>query len=450
MHFGLESVVSFLLYPAFIAAFLLSVFWRPITGIYFLLPLMPLQELRYHLNSQPLGASVVGITLLGVMLGLMRQGKSPLPKTPWTALLCIFVAYAFVSLWLGWFYIGGPLPLPGDARFGVWQDYMVMPALLLLVAGIAPTKRQMIALLVVMCLSALILDRGFWSDVGGRDFSNYNVDLREGGGMGYAGVNGLAALEAQIAIFLVALAAFERRRLLRLGYLGFALISAVCLMYSLSRGGYVALLAGWLFLGLVKQRTLLIPLIVFGLTWTAVVPNAVRQRVLTTYDEQSGGLERSAETRVTLWEDAMQVFDANPVVGTGFGTYAHMHRIGNYEDTHNYFLKVLVETGILGLLLFLWLLAKMFWTGYRFSRRARDPFLASLGLGFAAWLVCACVANCFGDRWTYLQISGYMWVIGGLVAQALVLEKAGAPAIAEASGAVDALEVPASETADVL
>jgi hypothetical protein len=41
-----------------------------------------------------------------------------------------------------------------------------------------------------------------------------------------------------------------------------------------------------------------------------------------------------------------------------------------------------------------------------------------------------------------------MWVIGGLVAQAM-LEKAGTPAVAEASGA-GALEVPALETADVL
>lgn len=449
MHIGLENIVSFLLYPAFIAVFLLSVFWRPIIGIYFLLPLMPLQELRYHLNSYPLGSSVIGITLLGVMLGLLRQGKSPFPKTPWTALLWLFMAYTFVSLWLGWFYIGDPLPLPGEGRFGVWQDYMMMPVLLFLVAGIAPTKRQIVGLLVVMCVSALLLDRGFWSEVGGRDFSHYNVDLRGGGGMGYAGVNGLAAFEAQISIFLVALASFERKRLLRLSYYALALISAVCLMYSLSRGGYVALLAGWLFLGVVKQRKLLIPLIVFGLTWTAVVPNAVRQRVTMTYDEQNGALEHSAETRVTLWEDAMQVFDANPVVGTGFGTYAHMHRIGNYEDTHNFFLKVLVETGVLGLLLFLWLLAKMFRIGYRLSRTARDPFLASLGLGFAAWLVCSCVANCFGDRWTYLQINGYLWVIGGLVAQSLVLEKAAVPAAAEVGGE-GALEVPALEPADVL
>jgi O-antigen ligase len=101
-----------------------------------------------------------------------------------------------------------------------------------------------------------------------------------------------------------------------------------------------------------------------------------------------------------------------------------MHRVGNYEDTHNFFLKLLVETGILGLTLFLWLLAKTFRVGLALSRRAKDPFYASLGLGLAGWLVTAFVANLFGDRWNFLQVCGYLWIIAGMVAHALMVEDA--------------------------
>jgi O-antigen ligase len=101
-----------------------------------------------------------------------------------------------------------------------------------------------------------------------------------------------------------------------------------------------------------------------------------------------------------------------------------MHRVGNYEDTHNFFLKLLVETGIFGLALFLWLLGKTFRVGLAFSRRAKDPVSASLGLGLAGWLVTAFVANMFGDRWNYLQVCGYLWVIAGMVAQAMKVEDA--------------------------
>jgi len=77
------------------------------------------------------------------------------------------------------------------------------------------------------------------------------------------------------------------------------MFSADCLMYSLSRGGYVAFFMGWLFLGIVRYRLLLVSLIVFLLSWQMVVPNAVRERVFMTYHEDSG-LEHSGPTRVDL------------------------------------------------------------------------------------------------------------------------------------------------------
>ena len=91
-----------------------------------------------------------------------------------------------------------------------------------------------------MCFSILLLDKSFWSSIAGRDFSTYSEDLRStlsaGGSMGYAGVNGLAAFEAQATAFLLVCHFCERRLWRRIGYLGLAIYSALCLMYSLSRG----------------------------------------------------------------------------------------------------------------------------------------------------------------------------------------------------------------------
>jgi hypothetical protein len=90
------------------------------------------------------------------------------------------------------------------------------------------------------------------------------------------------------------------------------------------------------------------------------------------------------------------------------------------------------------LFIFLWLLAKTFFTSYGLFRKAKDPFLASLGLGLAGWVVCSFVANCFGDRWMYLQVNGYMWVLGGLVSRALALEEnAGTTSIEDQSPVSD-------------
>ncbi|MBS1824077.1 MAG: O-antigen ligase family protein [Acidobacteria bacterium] len=417
LNLGLEGFIPVVLYTTGILAFLLSVFWRPMIGIYFLVPLIPLQTIRYRINDFPLGASLVYVILLGIVLGLLRKGQPILTRTHWTLLLCIYVTFTFASMCFGSFYLGVEMPwLSGDRRFSDWADFMTMPVLFFLITAAVTEARQVRWLIYLMCLAVLMLDKAFYNTVTEHDFSTYSEELREGGTMGYAGSNGLASFEAQYATFLLAMASTQKERLQRWGFYALALFSAVCLMYSLSRGGYVALAAGCLFLGIVKQRKLLVAMLVFGLTWTSLVPIAVIARVNMTYDA-SGGLEHSAEMRVTLWEDAAQLINANLFLGTGYNTYRYMKRVGNYEDTHNIYLKILAETGLAGLLLFLWLLSKTFVRGVLLFRRAVDPFAAGLGLGLAGWVVCAIVANVFGDRWNYFQIQGYFWVLAALVAR---------------------------------
>jgi O-antigen ligase len=98
-----------------------------------------------------------------------------------------------------------------------------------------------------------------------------------------------------------------------------------------------------------------------------------------------------------------------------------MHRVGSLEDTHNYYLKVWLEEGSIGLLLFLALLGAMVRQGYTLFRSSSDRFLASLGLGFAACMVVAAVANFFGDRWTFQQIVSYWWILLAVTGRAQLL-----------------------------
>jgi len=83
--------------------------------------------------------------------------------------------------------------------------------------------------------------------------------------------------------------------------------------------------------------------------------------------------------------------------------------------------KVLVETGVVGLVLFLWLLAKMYRLGYRVFRAAKEPFWAAIGLGFLTMLVSGIFLNFFGDRWTYQQVTGFFWILLGCVIRGWIL-----------------------------
>jgi putative inorganic carbon (hco3(-)) transporter len=431
-HFGLTAYAAPLIYVCFLGALVLSVLWRPIIGLYFLVPLIPLQTARYYVNGLPLGKGLTYVVPVAVVLGLVVHGQKVFPKNSWNVLLCLYAVFTFASLCQGSFFLGTSLPLSlSEPRLADWVDYMTMPLLLFLIAATVRHTRQMKILVFLMCLATLALNRGFWATMGGRDFSSFSNDLREAGSMGYAGANGFAAFEAQIAVFLLALALFRGKLFERLGYAALAVYSAVCVMYSFSRGAYLALLAGCFFLGIVKQRKLLLVLLVFLCAWTTVVPRSVVERVNMTYDSNDKELDHSAEVRVVLWQRAMHVFDQDPIFGTGFDTYYYGRHFNNYTDTHNYFVKVLLETGLLGLMIFLWLLVKAIRSGYKLFRRARDPFLSSLGLGLAVWVVTAIVANFFGDRWSYLQVNGYMWILAGMVARGWLMEEEAAAARAD-------------------
>jgi len=54
-------------------------------------------------------------------------------------------------------------------------------------------------------------------------------------------------------------------------------------------------------------------------------------------------------------------------------------------------------------------------------RQAQDEFLRSIGCAVFALSICTIVVNFFGDRWTYLQVNGFFWVLLGLVARGLFI-----------------------------
>ena len=192
-------------------------------------------------------------------------------------------------------------------------------------------------------------------------------------------------------------------------------------MYCFSRAGYLAVVLGIFLLGLLKNRKFLILVFVFLFTWQAVVPTAVRERVNMTEDA-NGNLEASAEERVLLWTEARDTFLSDPIFGVGYSTFALRYHIDNLRDTHNWYVKILVETGLVGMLIALVLLLQMLALAWRLFRRAEDPLYRGLGLGLFLCGCCSIALNFFGDRWTYIEITGLLWVLLAAAARAANLD----------------------------
>jgi O-antigen ligase len=390
---------------------LVSLTGRPLLGFYYMIPFIPYRTLRDHFLDYPLGGNILTILVLAVILGALMQGKH-LPKTKLYLIWLAFGSYLYLSMWLGAALGNAPAPLwITDLNFATWKDYMLIP-LIFAAAGLVIEDRKAVRTVVfITALSLLFIDRSCLLESMSRSWANFDENKRDGGPLGY-GSNQTAAYLAQFAMFFWGAGHFLKRRKIKLFCYGLVGLTVFATMYTFSRGAYLAILFSVFVLGVLKDRKLLLIGAVFLLTWQAVVPTAVRQRVTMTQNA-NGKLEDSANERVRLWQAAEESFLSDPIFGTGFATYQFTQHVDNLKDTHNWYVKVAVETGIIGLMIVLVMLEQMLALAYRLFKTAEDPLYRGLGLGlFLA--ICSCIiANFFGDRWTYLEITGPLWVLVG-------------------------------------
>ena len=418
MGTGIGHYIPMVAYLGFWVMCLVSLGGKPLYGFYYLIPFLPYRTLRDHFLDYPLGANTLTILILAVIIGAITRGKR-LPKSKLYTTWLVFGIYLYLSMWLGVALSNAPAPLwLSDLNFVTWKDYMIIP-LIFVAAGLVIEDRKAVRTVVLLtAITVAFIDRSSLLESMSRTWTSFDEDKRSGGPLGF-GSNQTAAFLVQFAMFFWGFVQFMKRWKVKLaGYL-LAAITILAAMYTFSRAGYLAILLGVLVLGILKDRKLLLVLGVFLLIWQSVVPAAVRERVNMTQNA-NGQLEASAQERVDLWENAEQAFLRSPLVGNGYATFQLGEHVANLKDTHNWYVKVLVETGLIGFIMALLLLLQMLALSYRLFKRASDPLYQGLGLGlFLA--VCACiVANCFGDRWTYVEITALLWV---LVAAAIRAEQ---------------------------
>jgi putative inorganic carbon (HCO3(-)) transporter len=416
MGTGIGHYIPLIAYLGFWVMSLVSLGGKPLLGFYYMIPFLPYRTMRDHFLDFPLGANVLTILVIAVIIGAILHGKR-LPKSKLYAIWLVFSVYLYISLWVGTALGNAPPPLwLTDVNFVTWKDYMIIP-LIFAAAGLVVEDRKAIRMVVILtAITLLFIDRSSLGESMSRTWTNFDEDKRSGGPLAY-GSNQTAAFLVQFAMFFWGFVQFVKRKKIKL--IGYALIAVTILaaMYTFSRAGYLAILFSVLVLGLLKDRKLLLVLGVFLLVWQSVVPTAVRERVNMTKDS-NGQLEASAQERVDLWENAERSILRSPIVGNGFATFQLGEHVDNLKDTHNWYVKVLVETGLVGLVMALLLLQQLLSLSYRLFKRSSDPLYQGIGLGLLL-ATCSCiVSNFFGDRWTYVEIMGLLWVLAGTAIRA--------------------------------
>lgn len=120
------------------------------------------------------------------------------------------------------------------------------------------------------------------------------------------------------------------------------------------------------------------------------------------------------EGRKNLQETAYDVIKAYPVFGVGWGNY-QLHA-KSYEFTHNLYLLIASELGIVGLIFFIWLIIVWFWEivkGWRDS----NLILRNVSLGGLAGIIGFLLASIPGPDYLIIRQTGtHLWIVLGILA----------------------------------
>jgi hypothetical protein len=365
--------------------------------------------MRDHFLDWPLGEHLPLFLILAVIVGAILHGKR-LPKSKLYIIWLVIGVYLYFSMWLGAALGNAPAPLwLSDLNFVAWKDYMVIPLLFVATSLVVEDRKAVRMVILITAITLLVIDRGCILEFRNHSMATFDESKRDVGPLDF-GSNLTAAYLALFAMFFWSFLQFIKAKKYKLLGYGLVAITLYATMYMFSRAGYLAVLVSMLVLGLLKDRKLLVILGVFFLTWQAIVPTAVRERVTMT-ENPYGQLDVSAEERVILLKESWDSFLQSPIVGNGFATFQYGQHVGNLKDTHDWFIKVMVETGVIGLIMYFFLFQQMLVVGYRLFRRGDDPMYRGLGLGLLLALCSSMVSNCFGDRWSYLEITGPLFVL---------------------------------------
>ena len=196
--------------------------------------------------------------------------------------------------------------------------------------------------------------------------------------------------------------------------------------FTLSRASYLGVVPAFIALTALATRrralvAILLLVVVCSPLLLLVAPASVVNRVMYTFQPEAGqatvrlgrvGLDPSTSARILSLQQALRGWAERPILGwgvTGFG----------FMDAQ--YARVLVETGIVGFVVFLWLLWSVLKAARAAHVRMADSMERGLAMGFIAGTV-GLLAHAIGSNtFTIIRIMEPFWLFAGIVVMLPVL-----------------------------
>ena len=215
-------------------------------------------------------------------------------------------------------------------------------------------------------------------------------------------------------------------------------VALPALLFTLSREALLAFAVVAVFIALIADRRLLVPIVLVALALPFLDPHVVSRFS----DLLSNGYihESSTYGRLLFWERGVQAWLAQPLLGWGpgrfggsiahdFGSPAYQFvKLGLRPIIDSQHVQTLTELGAVGYLAYLALGVAALGSGLRLFRRDQDPFWRAVGLGLAAGTIGLYVQSLFASLLETHEVIIAFWFVFGLAASRLMRTRAAGPA----------------------
>ncbi|MFA6296851.1 MAG: O-antigen ligase family protein [Patescibacteria group bacterium] len=153
------------------------------------------------------------------------------------------------------------------------------------------------------------------------------------------------------------------------------LAGVIAVVLAVSKGAIFGILIGLFFmLMFTKFRWWVVGLAIVSIISILIVPVTSKKVVpIITFQETSG------DVRLVLWEGTWNLIKANPIFGAGLAGFQKAYpnyKLNKHTEIlvypHNIILNFWVETGVLGLISFVWILVLFFWQGFEKNKKTKE------------------------------------------------------------------------------
>ena len=383
---------------------------------------------------------VIGLMFWGIKL--LEDGKFKFVNSPLNIPILIFISVFFLSLiWSDAVYVSlQQLPL-----------FLVGPFLYFIIINNIRREQQINRILTILLILGGIFGIYGILQYNGMDFSIWakNVGRLRVFGL-FGNVNYFAEyliipLPIAVALFLVSQTKIKRILLL-IGILAMG----TTLMLTFTRGSYLGFGVSLIFMFLLfllsrgksfiknnKKIFIIILTVIIIMTFLFTVPtplnkadtfiSKIKSRISLTTLSQSEPIRR----RIATWKFTALMIKDHFLIGSGIGTFKYntlkyqakffeqgdnrsIYPYGFAEKSHNEYLQLWAELGIIGLLIFIWLLICYFNYGIKLLRRIKDNYMQGLIIGLMGSIMAVLVDALFGFPLHLVATIILFWLVLGL------------------------------------